>query len=104
MASRRYDKATLGLFALYVGLLAVNVAAAAAGVLPLAVAFVIGLVAFNLSFTIWHECAHNTTASNRQLGTVIGWVTSLLMIYPGYCYQRRLHLLHHKYQGDPDKD
>jgi beta-carotene hydroxylase len=26
------------------------------------------------------------------------------MIYPGYFFQRRDHLLHHKYQGDPDKD
>jgi beta-carotene hydroxylase len=100
----RLDAATLGLFAIYLSLHVANLTLTFAGLLPLPVAFLVGLAAFNLSFTIWHECVHNTVASSRWICSVIGSLTAFIMIYPGYFFQRREHLLHHKYEGDPEKD
>jgi beta-carotene hydroxylase len=101
---RGYDIRTLSLFACYVVVLPTNLVLTCVGVMPLFAAFLLGLGAFNLSFTIWHECVHRTVASSRRICTAVGAITAFFMIYPGYFFQQREHLLHHKYQGDPERD
>lgn len=100
----RFDPRTLLLFTTYVGVLLANFTLVALGAVSSAVGFLISVLAFNLSFTIWHECVHYTVTSRRRLCTLVGVVTTFFMIYPGYFSQRREHLLHHKYQGDPLRD
>lgn len=98
------DLPTWILFAGYAGALGSAFVLHGLGWIPAWLAFLLGLAAYNLSFTIWHECAHGTVARRRGLCTAVGIATTLPMIYPGYFFQRREHLLHHKFQGDPDKD
>jgi beta-carotene hydroxylase len=101
---QNFDVRTLALFIVYVVVLPLNFYLTAIAIIPLWLAFLIGLCAFNLSFTIWHECVHNTIAENRKVCTFLGILTSLFLIYPGYFYLRKDHFLHHKHQGNPDKD
>lgn len=103
-ARRGPDLRTLALFGAHTLLPVANLSLVVTGMVPPLVSFVVGLVASNLSFTIWHECVHNTVSTSRRVNTALGFVTSVLMVYPGYFSQRRDHLLHHKYQGDPEKD
>lgn len=104
MTHRTLDTPTFLLLVLYLALLGSSVALSWLGLIPLAAAFGISLVAFNLSFTLWHECVHNTLSSSRTFCSTVGVLLSFIMVYPGYFLLRRDHLLHHKYEGDPDKD
>ena len=98
------DLKTFGLFALFVGLLSAGGAMTARGIVPLWAGGLIGLAAFNLTFTIWHESVHNTISTSRAFCTIVGVATSFFMFLPGYFTLRREHLMHHKYQGDPERD
>ena len=104
VAAPAIDGRTFALFLVHAIVVVLNFVAAAQGWIAMTVAFVVGLAAFNLSFTIWHECVHNTVARNRHISGLIGRITALLLVYPGYSTLKRDHLLHHKYQGSPDLD
>lgn len=98
------DLRTTGLFVLYAGLLSTAALLTVRGDVPLWAGGLISLAAFNLSFTIWHECVHNTTSTSRAVCGAVGTATSFFMFFPGYFTLRREHLMHHKYQGDPERD
>lgn len=104
MNQRTLDPVTFLLFLLYLTLLGSSIALAWLGWIPLWAAFGISLVAFNFSFTLWHECVHNTLSSSRAFCSAVGVLTSFTMFFPGYFSLRRDHLLHHKHEGDPEKD
>ena len=74
------------------------------GVISLIPAVVIATFLMNLSFTAWHECAHGIFSVSNKLNHTFGWITSFFSVYPGYYARKREHLLHHKYEGHPEKD
>jgi beta-carotene hydroxylase len=93
--------------ALIVGMAAGLVATAwlqHAGRLPGWAAFLVGTWLMNLSFTAWHEPAHQTFARSRRLNTAAGWLASCASVYPGYFARRREHLGHHRYEGQAGHD
>ncbi len=67
-------------------------------------AIIIATALMNLSFTAWHECAHGIFSNKNKLNHFLGWITSFFSVYPGYYARKREHLLHHKYEGHPEKD
>jgi beta-carotene hydroxylase len=74
------------------------------GALPWWGALAVGSVLMNLSFTAWHEAAHQTFSRSRALTLVAGWVAAFLSVYPGYFARRREHLIHHKFEGQEGPD
>jgi beta-carotene hydroxylase len=87
-----------------VGLLGTSLTLTATGRIPLVAGFAISLLAFNLSLTLWHECVHNTVFRSHGACTGAGILVSLLLLFPGYFALRRDHWMHHKHQGDPERD
>lgn len=67
----------------------------------------VGLSSFAIyaSFTPLHDATHRTVSSNRRLNDFLGTLSCLLLL-PGITTRiyRYLHLEHHRYTGDPDKD
>ncbi|MBI3551112.1 MAG: fatty acid desaturase [Elusimicrobia bacterium] len=98
------DRRTMTLLIIHAALVLFNFALAVSGRLPPWAAFVGGLLAFNFSFTLWHECVHKTVSKSEDVCLWLGRLVAFLSLYPGYGSLRRVHLLHHKYQGDPQKD
>lgn len=94
--------------AILIGLMAVGFPTAGVlshrGVLPAWAALLVGSLLMNLSFTAWHEPAHQTFSRSRALNTAAGWLAAFVSVYPGYFARRREHLVHHKFEGQEGKD
>lgn len=62
-------------------------------------------LAIYASFTPLHDATHRTVSSNRALNDLLGTLSCLLLL-PGITTRiyRYLHLEHHRYAGDKDKD
>lgn len=76
------------------------------GSLPAGVAFTCNMLAAYMGFTVMHEAAHgNIRAKQRGRGleTLLGWISGFLLTVP-FSVFRRLHLTHHAFTNDPDKD
>ncbi len=74
------------------------------GQLPAWATVLIGTFLMNLSFTAWHEPAHQNYSRYRWVNLVAGWLASFASMYPGYFARRREHLIHHRYEGVEGKD
>lgn len=76
------------------------------GSLPAPVAFISNMLAAYLGFTVMHEAAHGNIRSQQHLRgteTALGWICGLLLTVP-FSVFRRLHLTHHAFTNDPEKD
>ena len=71
--------------------------------LPLWVHIIISASAIHLAFTIWHEAAHGTISNRRWINDAAGILGMFPYMTP-YFMQRFVHLDHHKYLNEPDKD
>lgn len=73
--------------------------------IPIALAWLLSGVAIYMAFTPLHDATHRSLSSNRRLNDVIGSLSCLLLL-PGITTRiyRYLHLEHHRYAGDPDRD
>ncbi len=62
-------------------------------------------VAIYGAFTPLHDGTHRSVSSNRRLNDLLGTISCLLLL-PGVTTRiyRYLHLVHHRYAGDKDKD
>lgn len=58
----------------------------------------------NMSFTFWHECSHGNLSGNHRFNAMVGILSSFFSFFPGYFARRREHLIHHRFEGIPDKD
>lgn len=101
------DLPTVALLLLMWGALGANLAWALATPSPspgqLALHVVVGVLAMNLSFTIWHDGAHGNVFRARWANDVLGVLGSWPVWIP-YFLIRRGHQLHHLHANDPDKD
>jgi fatty acid desaturase len=103
--------ATLALLAAMWGLLVVNAIAfpgdpdvtSAAGVARIALHVALGVIALNLSFTIWHEAVHGLVFRSRAANDVVGILGAFPALIPWFTI-RRGHLLHHAHTNDPERD
>jgi omega-6 fatty acid desaturase (delta-12 desaturase) len=99
---RSLAQASLALAA-YFGLLALQIAAAKAGLWPLALlaAPLAGGVLVKL-FTIQHDCGHGSYFESRQANDWLGRFISILTFTP-YSFWRDAHNRHHAGSGDLDR-
>jgi len=75
------------------------------GHLPLLVMWIVNGIAIYMAFTPLHDATHRTASGNRRLNDLIGTASCLLLL-PGITtgIYRYLHLEHHRYAGDPQRD
>ncbi|MEM6929217.1 MAG: fatty acid desaturase [Myxococcota bacterium] len=94
--------------ALTVGVWATFVGASGAyltGWLPLPVAMLLNAVAVYVSFTPLHDATHRSVSRDPLVNDLLGTVCGMLLI-PGLTtpVYRVLHLEHHRWVGDPERD
>lgn len=102
---------TLALLALMWALLVANALAfpaeidiaSAAGAGRAALHVAVGVLALNLSFTIWHEGVHGLAFRSRAANDVVGVLGAFPALIPWFTI-RRGHLLHHAHTNDPERD
>ena len=99
----KLDHRTLGLLYLQWILFGGNFVLYWLAPLPLWIHVTIGIIAIHLAFTIWHEAAHGTISTRRWLNDAAG-VLGMFPYMTPYFMQRFVHLDHHKYLNEPDKD
>lgn len=75
------------------------------GSIPLLAMWLVSSFAVYLSFTPLHDATHRTVSRHRGVNDAIGTWCCLLLL-PGITTRiyRYLHLEHHRYAGDPDRD
>jgi len=75
------------------------------GTLPLLLTIGINGVLIYASFTPLHDATHRTASSNRFVNDMLGTI-SCLVLMPGITtgIYRYLHLEHHRFAGNPQKD
>ena len=71
--------------------------------LPVWIHVTIGVTAIQLAFTIWHEAAHGTISNRRWINDAAGILGMFPYMTP-YFMQKFVHLNHHKYLNEPDRD
>ena len=76
-----------------------------AGVIPYLAALLINATALYAVFTPLHDAVHRTVSRNPVLNDLIGNLAAMLLV-PGITTRlyRHLHLEHHRYTGEKDKD
>lgn len=65
---------------------------------------ILSCVFMNMSFTLWHECSHGNLSRYKALNDLCGIISSFFSFFPGYYARKREHLIHHKYEGDSERD
>ena len=99
----KVDHRTLGLLYLQWMLFVGNFVLYWLAPLPLGLHIALGVLAIHLAFTIWHEAAHGTISNRRRLNDVAGILGMFPYMTP-YFMQRFIHLDHHKFLNQPEKD
>jgi beta-carotene hydroxylase len=68
------------------------------------VGFIFATLLMNLSFTIWHECSHRNFSRIEWISDFFGAIGSFLALGPSYFHRRNEHIIHHRFEGDPERD
>lgn len=96
---------TVILFVAAVTIFAASTYAYLVGALPLAWVILINSIAAYMSFTVVHEASHNIISSNRKLNDWLGRAgTAMLSPVPFFRTFRFIHMQHHRFTNDPEKD
>ena len=95
----------IGLVVMAYGVFATSTWAYLAGHIPLLLMMVLNQFAIYTSFTPLHDAVHEAASRNQHLNNIIGTVSALIFI-PGLSttVYRALHMEHHRWVGDPDRD
>ena len=67
-------------------------------------AYLVGAVANHALFVLIHECTHNLCWQGTRANRILAIVANIPIAFPAAMSFRKLHLLHHKYQGEFDYD
>ena len=95
----------IGLVVMAYGVFVTSTWAYLSGHIPLLLMMVLNQFAIYTSFTPLHDAVHEAASRNQHLNNVIGTVSALIFI-PGLSttVYRALHMEHHRWVGDPDRD
>ena len=78
-----------------------------AGIIPLAVAFLLMTVATYAAYTVLHEAAHGSISGShtslRWLNEALGYIAAWILMIPLTAH-RHEHLAHHRNTNKPDED
>ncbi len=103
LATPRIAWPTLGVFVVSTALWGVSLFAIATGRAPLVGCVALSTAAAFMAFTPLHDASHRSLARARWLNEIIGRISALILAgnFPGFRY---LHLEHHKFTNEPERD
>ena len=67
------------------------------------VAFVALAILLAFTFTLQHECTHDTPFQTSWLNSAVGFLTGVILFQP-FLWFRYFHLAHHRHTNDPCHD
>lgn len=70
----------------------------------LAVSWLVGAVVNHGLWVLIHECTHNMVFKSPRLNAMLQMFANLPILFPAAISFRKYHLLHHRFQGDPELD
>ena len=102
---RRWEPMQVGLVGGVWALFLCSTAAALAGWIPTPVAILLNAVAIYGAFTPLHDATHRAVSSDDRINDLLGTLAGTLLL-PGMTANvyRVLHLEHHRWVGDPERD
>ncbi|MDA8776325.1 fatty acid desaturase [Alphaproteobacteria bacterium] len=75
------------------------------GRLPLWSAILLNTVAAYFAFTVAHDATHSSVSTNRKLNDWLGRISTMLLEpAPAFGVFRFVHMQHHKFTNDPERD
>jgi len=75
------------------------------GRLPLWSAILLNTVAAYFAFTVAHDATHSAVSTNRKLNDWLGRISTMLLEpAPAFSVFRYVHMQHHKFTNDPERD
>ena len=75
------------------------------GRLPLWSAILLNTVAAYFAFTVAHDATHSSVSTNRKLNDWLGRISTMLLEpAPAFGVFRFVHMQHHKFTYDPERD
>lgn len=95
-----------GTVALFIGILVAwsgGIAGGMLGWLSPAVAIALSFVSAFATFTVLHDASHHAVSRLRWLNSLIGHVCANILLVSFIPFQR-VHLRHHRFTGDPERD
>ena len=96
---------TVALLAVAVTIFVLSTTTYVADALPLGWAILINSIASYMSFTVAHDAAHNSIFANKRMNDWAGRF-SIILLEPGPFFQvfRFVHMKHHRFTNDREKD
>ncbi len=70
----------------------------------LATAWLVGAFIDHGLWVLIHECTHNLVFRSPRLNAALQLFTNLPILFPAAASFRKYHLIHHRFQGDPELD
>ena len=67
-------------------------------------AYAFGAFANHALWTLIHDCTHNLVFGRARYDAMLQMVANLPIVFPAAISFRKYHLLHHRFQGDPELD
>lgn len=75
------------------------------GLLPIGWAIGLNCIAAYMAFTVAHDATHSAVSTNRKLNDWLGRLSTMLLEpAPAFGLFRFVHMQHHKFTNDPEKD
>jgi len=68
------------------------------------VAYLMGAVADHALWTLIHDCTHDLVFRKKRWNAWLQILANLPIVFPAAISFRKFHLLHHRFQGDPELD
>ena len=68
------------------------------------VAYAVGALADHALWTLIHDCTHNLVFRKTRWNAWLQILANLPIVFPAAISFRKFHLLHHRFQGDPELD
>ena len=67
-------------------------------------AYLVGAFADHALWTLIHDCTHNLVFRKTRWNAWLQILANLPIVFPAAISFRKFHLLHHRFQGDPELD
>jgi fatty acid desaturase len=67
-------------------------------------AYLVGALADHALWTLIHDCTHNLVFRKTRWNAWLQILANLPIVFPAAISFRKFHLLHHRFQGDPELD
>ena len=67
-------------------------------------AYAVGALADHALWTLIHDCTHNLVFRKTRWNAWLQILANLPIVFPAAISFRKFHLLHHRFQGDPELD